>query len=237
MKNIFILFLLITITQNSFSQGTNFTVGNFSIEINNAELTAFKNDSLIYFKKFSNPAADSVDLDNDGVDELVIIDSTLSSESAFYTFYVYSTLDSFFLADSIYSGITLPYEAETEDIQGKIIITGNPIFDHFNGGNDTKFSPVNCWKYESGVVYDVNDEVYDIFMNENEDIIDFLDNYFQSKESNCENSREVLGAIAAGYANYKNAGEEASADKFLSAYYFCLDKDKFKQDLDRELKR
>ncbi len=237
MKYIFLLFFLFTISQNSFSQGTDFSINNYSFKINNSELTVFKNDSLLYEKKFSNPSPDSVDLDNDGVSEFEVIDSTVSSESVFYTFYVYSTLDSFFLADSIYSGITIPYEAETDDVQGKIIVTGNPFFDHFNGGNDTKFSPINCWKYESGVVYDVNDEVYDLFMNENDDIIDYLDNYFQSKESNCINSREVLGAIAAGYANYINAGEETSADKFLSTYYFCLDKDKFKQDLNSELKR
>lgn len=76
-----------------------------------------------------------------------------------------------------------------------------------------------------------------MYINENEDIIDYLDNYFQSNENDCTNSRQVLGAIAAGYANYINAGEESSADKFLSTYYFCLDKDLFKKNLDSELKR
>ncbi len=75
----------------------------------------------------------------------------------------------------------------------------------------------------------VNDEVYDLFMNENDAIIDYLDTYFQSHENDCTNSKEVLGAIAAGYANYINAGEESSADHFLSNYYFCLDKDALKK--------
>ncbi len=237
MKYLFVLFLLFTISQNSFSQGTNFNIGDFSIKINNSELTAFKNDTLIYEKKFSNPYIDSVDLDNDGINELEVTDSTVSIGSVFYTFYVYSTVDSFFLADSIYSGITQPYEAETDEVQGKIIVTGNPFFDHYNDESNTKFSPINCWKYESGEVFAVNDEVYDLFMNENDDIIDYLDTYFQSNENDCTKSKEVLGAIAAGYANYVNAGEESSADHFLSNYYFCLDKDIFKKNLDSELKR
>ena len=237
MKYLLISFALIFVSINSFCQEANFSAGDFSVSINNSILKVLKNDTLVYQKKFINPSIDSVDLDNDGINELELIDSVVSSGQTFYTFYIFSTIDSFYLSDSIYSGITAPYEVESDEVPGKIIITGNPIFDHFNGESYTTFSPINCWKYESGEVFGINDEIYDLFINENEDIIDYLDQYFRFKKSDCINSKEMLGAIAAGYANYINAGEESSAEHFLSTYYFCLDADKLKEELNRELKR
>ena len=237
MKKNLVLLLLLIIYSNSFSQANNFDVGNFSFTLNNAVLSALKDDSLIYIKNFVNPAIDSTDLDNDGINELEIIDSTNSSGQAFYTIYIYSTLDSFYLADSIYSGITMPYLAESEDVNGKIIVTGSPFFDHYNDESGTSFSPINCWNYESGEVFDVNDEVYDLFMDENDSIIDYLDNYFQLKEYNCTNSKEVLGAIVTAYTNYIHAGEESAAQQFFSTYYYCLDAENFKKELNSELKR
>ena len=116
MKYIIALYLLLSLSQYSFSQDVNFEVNDYTVNVINSELQVFKNDTLIYSKKFSNPFPASIDLDNDGMNELQVIDSTISGETSYYTFYIYSTLDSFFLADSIYSGITQPYETESEDV-------------------------------------------------------------------------------------------------------------------------
>ncbi len=235
MKYLLTLLLLFFLFNNLYSQEENIQAGDYSIQLNNSILTASKNDSIVYKKTFLNTSQSLTDLDNDGVDELIIIESSNSVSENFYTIYIYSTLDSFFLADSIYSGITLPYQTETSDVNGTIIITGIPNFDFYNQASGTSFSPFNCWKYESGEVFLINDEVYDLFITENDSIIDYLDEYFKFHDKNCTSVKEVLGAVSSVYVNYLNAGENSAAKKFLSNYYFCLDGEKFKSDLDKEL--
>ena len=69
----------------------------------------------------------------------------------------------------------------------------------------------------------VNDEVYNVFINENESIINYLDDYLNDNSKNCKTSITVKAAIAAAYANYINAGEKSVASQFLKNYYLCED--------------
>ncbi len=227
---------IVVLTYSSLLFGQEFKFDSFTAKFNGNKLEV--TDTLqnqVYEQYFSNPVPNSIDLDNDGLDELVVQDSSLISGNNFYTYYIYNTIDSFYLADSIYSGLTEPFETESEEIDGIILVTGNSDFDQFNEDPDYNFSPLNCWKFSDGKIVSANDEIYNLFISENEDIMDYLENLFGGKV-NCETSRKALGAIAAVYVNYIHAGEQTAAKQFLKKYYLCLDIDKFKTKLNDLLK-
>ncbi len=121
---------------------------------------------------------------------------------------------------------------------GEIIVTGNPDFEYFDSDDDQDsdiFLPINCWKYESGQIYIVNADIYDLYIQENEEIIDYLDSFTDSGEYNCDLSRRNRSAIAAGYANYINAGELTIASQFIKKYYLCADMNEFLDNINRLL--
>ncbi|MGE5795211.1 MAG: hypothetical protein ACM34N_00425, partial [Ignavibacteria bacterium] len=113
-------------------------------------------------------------------------------------------------------------------------VTGNPVFDRYNMNTEFFFSPLNCWKYESSQVFLVNEEMYELLLTENENIIEFIEDY--SRDSyNCTFTKEILGAVTSAYVNYVNAGETAIASQFLRKYYLCSDFDQLKIELQKML--
>ena len=71
------------------------------------------------------------------------------------------------------------------------------------------------------------------FQSENESLMDYLEDYFDSNVKNCNSSEQVNNIIAAGYINYKNAGELSVANQFLLKYYLCPDILNFKQKIEK----
>jgi hypothetical protein len=219
---------------NNFCQDKTFSFDSFSLKIVKNELTAFNsNKQIFYQKEFHNPKDFALDLDGDGVPEFLISDSYEKDSSTFYTLYVFNTLDSLTLADSVFSGLIEPYEIKSSEAGGMIIVSGNPAIDSLNTDSDNIFLPVNCWKYESGGLFSVNDDVYKIFINENNDIIDYLDNYYESKHADCESASKVKSALASGYINYMHSGDKILARQFLNEYYHCSDLNNFEQYLNK----
>jgi len=96
------------------------------------------------------------------------------------------------------------------------------------------FSPLNCWKYESSQVFLNNEEMYELLLTENENIIEFIEDYSRDSDS-CTFSKGILGAVTSAYANYVNAGETAIASQFLRKYYLCSDFDQLKRELQKML--
>ncbi|MHB1688094.1 MAG: hypothetical protein ACYCVH_12080 [Ignavibacteriaceae bacterium] len=225
---------------NDYCQGKTFTFDSFSLKIINNELTAFDSNKKVFYKKeFHNPKDFTLDLDGDGVDEYLVSDFYTTDSSAYYTLYIFNTIDSLYLADSVISGLVEPYEIKSSETGGMIIVSGNPKIDSLNTDLYNIFLPVNCWKYESGELYSVNDEVYKIFVKENDSIIDFLDNYYESNQANCESTKHVKAALASAYINYINSGDNILARQFLKEYYHCGDLNNFEQSLNnfcKELK-
>lgn len=232
MRKYLVLFLLLLITRGYGQTDSTFR---FQFRIVENKLMVYDNDIVIHEKQYTLPNGHTIDLDEDNNDEYVVVDQTSSGSELFYTVYVYNTLDSFYLADSIYSGVIKPWETASEDQPGVLIAAGNPAFDRFNNLSEVKFSTLNIWKFVEGSIYLVNSEVYDIFIDMNNEIIGFIDKYVETVKIDCTVSRELLGALAAVYGNYLSAGEDALAIKFLNEYYLCGDIKKLEDELKESL--
>jgi hypothetical protein len=208
----------------------NFSIGNYSVILFNSKLTVENKDhKLLYERSFSNPEIYSVDLDDDGIDELLVNDAKDEDDKNFYTMYIYSMTDSVALVDSIYSGLNEPYCKMSDETNGYIIISGSPDFDEFcSSQNEEIFSPVVCWKYEDGELSLVSDSLYEVYMNENETILQYIISKYANNGKTCETSKMLKDAIAAVYANYYHAGEKSNAESFLKNYYLCKDIEEFK---------
>ena len=236
MKNFFMLFLFL-FSINSIAQQDTLNFDNFYVTFGNNELRVFGNNSeIIYQKKFLNPSPYTSDLNDDNSDEYLVLDSTVNNRMPWYILYIYNTKDKFSFIDSIISGTTEPYETTSGDLGGTVIVSGNIDFEQYNNGNGNYFIPINCWRYEDSAIFLVNDEVYNVFINENESIINYLDDYFNDNPKNCKASDSLKAPIAAAYVNYMNAGEKSVATQFLKNYYLCEDIQKFKQKLDELIK-
>ncbi len=187
----------------------------------------------IYSGKFLNPFGYLADLDADGNDELLVRDSSITLDNKIlYELYIYNALDTFYLAGKINSGTTAPYESNSGEIEGLIIVTGNPDFSYLNGNSEFASLPLNCWKFEEGEIYSINNEIYEQFMNENNNILSALGNIISGGKNDCDSTANVKSLIASAYINYLNAGENASASNLMSTYYRCEDASRFRQELD-----
>ena len=235
---IIILTLFICFTQiKIFGQQDEFKFDLFTAKIENSTLQVFNhNNKIVFQKKFNNPSDMAADLDGDGINEYLVNDSYNKGWKTYFTLYIFNTVDSFYVADSINSGLLEPYETYSKEANETIIISGNPKFDAFISDSDNVFLPINCWKYENDNLFDINDDIYNQFLSENDDLIDFLENYFQDKSQTCTTSKQVISAIAAGYANYIHAGEVSMANQFLNKYYLCDDLIMLKQKLNNLIK-
>jgi hypothetical protein len=206
----------------------------FTVKLKDNLLQVISNEgSLMFTQKFENPAFTTADLDSDSVDEYILIDYKILDQKKDYTIYVYNTIDTFYCIDSIRSGFYEPYVFYSDEVKGNVIIAGMPGFDELNLGKAGISLPLNIWQYgENGIVL-INDQIYDLFLSENDSVVDYLDDYFDSNIKNCNSSEQVINIIATGYINYKNAGELSDAAQFLLKYYLCTDIDNFKKKIEK----
>jgi hypothetical protein len=224
-----ILSYFILISQISFAQNESYPFELFTANIEGTRLSVVTLEQNLIFKKdFVHPAGYTSDLDEDGINELLIIDSIPSDSRTNFKLFIFNTLDSFYLVDSINSGGLPPYETASEETAGMIIVSGNPLFDLFNEGVIEYFVPINCWKYEDAALFLDNNEIYDIFISENEYLIDYIDEFYLENGVVCTTSQKMKAAIASAYVNYINAGEESVASQFLKNYYLCEDFEEFR---------
>jgi len=226
------------LTQISFAQNHSYPFEFFTANIEGTNLNVITPEkNLIFKKEFFHPASYTSDIDEDGIDELIVIDSILSNGKTSFNLFVFNTLVSFYLVDSISSGSFLPYETASEETAGMIIVSGNPLFEIFNKGVTEFFLPVNCWKYEDAALSLVNNEIYDIFISENEFLIDYIDKFYSENGEDCSTSLKIKPAIAAANANYINAGEESVASQFLKNYYLCDNIEEFRNQINELLSK
>jgi hypothetical protein len=230
-----LLFLIIVFLPEAFSQNQSeletelfqFTFFGDSLVVQN------NNGEIVYTKEYQNPFGYLSDLDSDGNDEFLVRDSSVTLvDQTLYELYIYNVLDTFYMAGKINSGTTEPYESDSGEIEGLIIVTGNPDFSYLNENSEYVSLPLNCWKFEDGEIHSVNDEVYDLFMNENNKILSALDDILSGDKSDCDSMLDVKSLIASAYINYLNAGENAVASNLISTYYPCEDASRFRQELD-----
>ncbi|GAB6281736.1 MAG: hypothetical protein STSR0008_04770 [Ignavibacterium sp.] len=196
-----------------------------------------------------------VDFDNDGHNEILNISFIIKDSLKFYTTYIYSDSsrnDSSFLIDSIYSGLKEPQFFFSDEINEMILVVGYPELDSLNlisylnsSENNfsledslltnkdgiTYFSPLNCFSYDGFSFQNINDELYDIFIYENEIMLDYLDSQAVGNKD-CAFSSKNKSIIASIFINYLNASEKSLANEFLTQYYLCVDFEQFKNYLE-----
>jgi hypothetical protein len=228
----FILFPCLNFAQNEI-----YDYGNYFLKMEGSSLKAFRGDSsLFYEKQFSNPEYYAADLDSDDVNEFIIVDYRFLNGEKKYSLFVYSTADTLYLADSVNSGSTEPYQAFSKELNTTLLVTGNPVFDSLNTVDSLSYLPLNFWKFEEGSLYLANASVYDLYINENDNIIDMIEEYYLQNGKSCESTVKIKGAIASGFINYYEAGEKSFASQFLKNYYLCSDIKEFKNFLLKSLK-
>lgn len=223
MKYIIILIILFGIETGA-QQEYNFN--NYKIIVGKSDIGIKAGEKIIEDFKFNDPSEFLVDLDGDSLDDFLVIDHISKGERDMYTVYLFNTIDTVYIVDSIQSGYFLPYYTLSDELGEVIIITGNADFIKYENG-EGQFIPISCYKYESGEILLINDELYDLFILENEAILEYIDEYFSSNVNNCTNTLKVISALASAYANYINAGEPTLAHQLIMNYYFCDDCEEF----------
>lgn len=187
--------------------------------------------TIVFSKSFHQPYQYLADVDDDQFDEFIVVDSVINENRLDFTIYLFNAEGAFSLIDSIYSGSFFPFITYSEEILSLIIETGNPEFEKFNRGNELVSLPLNLWKVENNEVIKINDEVYEPFIFENTNLLQFLDFYSHEKGFNCTTTQFYRGILAAAYTNYINAGEQSLAVNLLKKYYLCEDVEQFKQEI------
>jgi hypothetical protein len=223
------VFLPETFPQNKTELATDLFTFTFD---NNFLVVKNNNGEEIYSKEFQNPFGYLTDLDTDGNDEFLVKDQIIADSVTEYLLYVYNLLDSFYLAGVINSSVVDPYETTSEEMEGLIIISGNPAFSYLNENSEFRSLPLNCWKFLEGEILSINNELYEIYINENGNILLTLDSFVADNKKDCDTSLKLKSLIASAYINYLNAGENSIASNLFKTYYFCDDVDKFRQELD-----
>lgn len=190
-----------------------------------------ENNLILYQKQFTKPYHYTVDINGDSKLELIVVDSVFSNGKINFYFYLYSVRDKFTLIDSIFSGAYYPFLSYAEEISSIIIQTGNPEFEIFNKTEHTSLLPINVWKLEDDKILLVNDEVYEPFLFENENLIRLLNFYLVDSTFECKDLMNYKGIIASAYTNYILAGELSLSENFFNKYYNCNDKMGFKKQI------
>lgn len=223
------LLLIQLITQ---AQTDSTALNSFLILFNNNFMTVENEQKvLIYKKQFNSSFSYLADIDRDGFDELIVVDSVYSNSKLIFYIYFFSGKVEFKIIDSIYSGTYYPFLTYAEEISNIIIQTGNPDFEWLNLEGETFALPINIWKFEEEKIIPANTEVYEPFLFENENLIRQLDYYVDQKFSDCTVVEKFKNIIASVFVNYLNAGEYSLAEQFYNNYYSCSDKLKFKQQI------
>ncbi|HEX2868472.1 MAG TPA: hypothetical protein VHO03_15625 [Ignavibacteriales bacterium] len=237
MKTLLLFFVVLLSGGYSFAQDSTFAVEDFNIKIQDSRLLVGDLDNkTVYDRQFQEPYAYTLDIDGDGAPELLINDAAEKDSLSYYTLYVYNTVGSFYLIDSIYSGLKEPYSFFSDEINNVVLVTGSPDFDSLNvQGQDNIFSPLVCWSFVDSSLSIVNDQLYNVFLSENDANMKYMDEVYREKGKNCQASRLLMAAIASTYANFIYADEYALADKLLEEYYLCEDLKQFKEQISKLL--
>lgn len=239
MRILFLAIFVLLVTANGFSQSENYEFDGFSVSVNGNLVTAKSGSGEIFYSaKFTNMTESLVDLDNDSLPEFCITTKNTAGKNDYYKFYVFNAVDSFYLADSLESLNIEPYTIIDEESGKTFIVTGNPELKRIAGKNEEKiYAAVDCYGYDGNSFFTANDQVYDVFLQENEELLDSVDAFYKNNANDCSKSDGILSCVAAVYLNFKNANEDSMALHFLNKYYFCKDIMEFKARLNGLLKK
>ncbi|MFA4922925.1 MAG: hypothetical protein WC557_01900 [Ignavibacteriaceae bacterium] len=205
-------------------------------KLENSKLTVADTSGKIIFEKhFSEPAELFAALSGGSGIQYLIRDKKNVNGIPKYFAFIYCITDSFYLIDSLYSGVYEPAPFYSDELDRTLLLTGNPDFDSlYSSFEHEYFSSINCMTIEDGKLYNVDDLVYDVYLQENEQVMSFIESSWSGSAKDCSTSTEIKSAVAAVYVNYANAREKVLAAKFFDDYYRFPDKTTFKLFLDTQ---
>ncbi|MDP3685181.1 MAG: hypothetical protein Q8S01_14740 [Ignavibacteria bacterium] len=208
----------------------------FEPKLENKKMSVYSSSGEIIFQKyFNDPEELLVNLSDASETEYLIRDKKIEGGIPKYSVFIYCVTDSFFLIDSVYSGVYEPAPYFSNELERTMLLTGIPDFDSlYSPFEHEYFSAVNCLLFDDGKLYNANDLVYEIFLQENEQIVASIESSWNGYTKDCSATKEIRSAIAAVYVNYHNAGEKVLARQFLNDYYLCPDKETFINFLDSQ---
>lgn len=233
MKTLALFIITLVSLNTAAAQDSTYTVEDFNIKFTNGLMTV--SDSVqqtVYTRQFDNPKAFLLDLDQDGLPEFLVNDAAKQDGATYYTLYVFNTVASFYMNDSLYSGMLEPYSIYPDEYDNVVLVTGSPDYDSlYTPGSGIVFSPLVCWSVTDSSLSIINDKLYDTFINENEKIVSYIDSVFKTDKPECESTELVKQALAALYANFYSASESVLAEQALKRYYKCGNAEKFRDTL------
>lgn len=238
MKLLIAVFILSVYSAFIFPQEGEYKFDNFSISVkNNIVLAKSQTGETLYSRNFGNVKEFMADMDGDSIPEFCLIGNKIDGGNSTYNLYVFNTVDTFFLADSLESLNTEPYLVFSEELEKDVIVVGNPDILKISGiRKDSSIVPLDCYEFDGNTFNLANNEMYDFFMQTNEELLDSLDDFYASHPMDCQNAKEIKLLLASIYLNYLNANEDSMALHFLNKYYFCDDVTEFKTKLTELLK-
>ena len=238
MKALFAALIVLIFISALQAQGENYEFDTFTVSVqNNMVLAKDVNGKVFYSRSFNNIKEFLSDLDGDSLSEFCVMEIKKADKNTFYKVYVYNTVDTFALADSLESLNLEPYSVYDEENEKEIFIVGNTdCIKLARNKEETITAALDCYEYDGSSFNLINNQIYDIFMRQNEALIDSLDDFYADSDSSCEKSQSMKSLIAAMYLNYKNAAEDSISLHFLNKYYFCNDILDFKSKLNALLK-
>lgn len=238
MKLFFAALLLLFSSVYIFAQEGEYKFDNFTVSVkNNIVLAKSSTGDLLYSRSFNNAKEFLADLDGDSLQEFCVIENKTEGANATYCLYVYNTVDTFFLADSLESLNVEPYLVSADELGQDIVVVGNPdILKIHDIKKESGIVPLDCYAFDGTDFLLANDGMYDFFMQTNEELLDSLDEFYENHPQDCANSQEIKMLIASIYINYLNANEDSMALHFLNKYYFCNDATEFKTKLTELIK-
>jgi len=218
MYKFFICFLVLIIPE---IRGQSLDDVNILINKDSTSVTVKYSGQTLSIDGLSSPKILGAELNNDDKSELIVTSKNKQSGLTTFSAYILNLYDSLYVIDSVKSGVLEPFMTYSDEISSNLLIIGYPELDSLNLANGTSYSPLNVLMYDGSKLYSANDEVYNIFIVETEELTGILDS--KPIITDCQFSREHSSLIASIYINYVNAGELSLATMFLKNYYLCTD--------------
>lgn len=179
-------------------------------------------DSLIFTSHhFTDAKEEWTDFDNDGIDEMSIIDK---KNDANYYIYIFLLIDKLQLADSLYCGVTEPFIGYSDELLEPVIYSAYPELEQFFSNKEDVISAVCCYQFDGEKFTKINDRLYSVFMEANENLFLILEKHFINSNKDCGLAMQHKGLLASIYINYQNASENSLANGFIEKYYPCDDR-------------
>ncbi len=217
-KFFFLLMILINISLFGQDFSVNAALLNNVIVIRSGDSVLFTN------YKFNDAVEEWTDFDNDGVDELIIIDRNAASQ---YYLYAFVMIEKLKLADSLFCGSIEPFVGFSDEILEPVIFSGYPELEKYFEKEEEGFSAISCYQFDGEKIININDRLYSVFIEANEELFTILNTHFTNSNKDCLLASKQKGLLAAIYINYENAGENSLAKSFIERYYPCDDRNTF----------